>query len=218
MECGERVFSVVWKQKPMMRNEEPPFFLRAVLSSLGVHGAVICLLILSPGIRRTPVSVPRLFEVIWEKREEAPDLKRCPVQRAQPQPQSLKKPRGASQPPRLRGDDRKVMIRSVPFENKGEASAASKEPPPRQTSTPLPSYPWACRKRCQEGRVILSLSLTPEGQVKGADIQESSGYSLLDEAALEGVKHWVLGEGESQRIVTIVFRLRGESMSFFKNS
>ena len=83
----------------------------------------------------------------------------------------------------------------------------------RQPYTPLPPYPWVCRKRQQEGTVILSVKLTSDGRVAEAHLDTSSGYSLLDDAALAGVKGWILEEGDAQRVITIAFRLTGESMS-----
>lgn len=53
-----------------------------------------------------------------------------------------------------------------------------------------PEYPPLARRRQQEGTVVLEVLVTPEGTVGGLALQQSSGHSLLDEAALKGVKGW----------------------------
>jgi TonB family protein len=60
--------------------------------------------------------------------------------------------------------------------------------------TPLniqhPPYPRRARESGWQGRVILQLSITPHGKVMTADIHESSGYSLLDDSAIQAAKNW----------------------------
>lgn len=53
-----------------------------------------------------------------------------------------------------------------------------------------PEYPALARRRWQEGTVVLEALVTPEGTVGGLLVHQSSGHSLLDEAALKGVKGW----------------------------
>jgi len=53
---------------------------------------------------------------------------------------------------------------------------------------PEPAYPVVSRKRGEEGRVVLEVSISAEGEVRRAEIQTSSSYSRLDRAALDAVK------------------------------
>jgi TonB family protein len=53
-----------------------------------------------------------------------------------------------------------------------------------------PPYPRLARRRGWEGTVYLSIRITPEGQVHKVKIAQSSGYELLDRAALEAVRQW----------------------------
>ena len=55
-------------------------------------------------------------------------------------------------------------------------------------SLPEPMYPVLSRKRGEEGRVVLEVSISAEGRVRSAEIQTSSSYSRLDRAALDAVK------------------------------
>ena len=62
--------------------------------------------------------------------------------------------------------------------------------PVKPLKTERPPYPRGARKSGWQGRVILQLSITPHGRVMTADIHESSGYSLLDNSAIQAAKNW----------------------------
>lgn len=49
-------------------------------------------------------------------------------------------------------------------------------------------YPSEALARGLEGRVLVSAQIGPDGQVRGATLLESSGYAMLDQAALEKVR------------------------------
>ena len=42
----------------------------------------------------------------------------------------------------------------------------------------------------QEGTVVLMIHVSPEGLVTGVDIDQSSGYRMLDRSAQEAVQTW----------------------------
>ncbi len=122
--------------------------------------------------------------------------------------------------PRLRGDDK--------YDRHCEAPQEPKQP--RKPTTPgllrsarnddvhqhhpLPSYPWVCRKRRQEGVVYLYVKTNKEGHVVEASLHKSSGHGLLDKAALEAVKAWTFKERNSKKTLSIAFRLKEEKVSF----
>jgi len=56
--------------------------------------------------------------------------------------------------------------------------------------TPQPTYPESARKRGEEGDVLLKIEVLVNGRVGQTEITESSGFTLLDEAALRTVKNW----------------------------
>jgi TonB family protein len=62
--------------------------------------------------------------------------------------------------------------------------------PVKPLKTERPPYPRRARESGWQGRVILQLSITPHGRVLTADIHESSGYSLLDDSAIQAAKNW----------------------------
>jgi len=49
-------------------------------------------------------------------------------------------------------------------------------------------YPFWARRHGIEGRVIVVFSLKRNGQLKEINVEESSGYSLLDKAAIKTIK------------------------------
>lgn len=76
--------------------------------------------------------------------------------------------------------------------------APEQAPPPIQPPrfnaaylhNPKPIYPPQARRRGIEGKVILQVSVSPEGQVLHIHIHQSSGHSSLDEAAQNSVMNW----------------------------
>ena len=57
-------------------------------------------------------------------------------------------------------------------------------------SNPAPIYPSRARALKQEGLVKLLVSVDVRGMAKDVSVAESSGHSLLDDAALEAVRNW----------------------------
>lgn len=55
-----------------------------------------------------------------------------------------------------------------------------------------PVYPALARRRDQEGEVLLRLDLDARGQITEARVQVSSGFPLLDQAALSAGRGWQL--------------------------
>ncbi len=55
---------------------------------------------------------------------------------------------------------------------------------------PSPEYPYAARRRQQQGTVLLEVRVEATGKASRVDIQTSSGFSSLDESALRAVRQW----------------------------
>jgi protein TonB len=69
------------------------------------------------------------------------------------------------------------------------------EATPLYRRNPVPEYPLIARKRGYQGTVVLEVLVNREGKVKELTLSASSGYSVLDQAALTGVKTWLFDPG-----------------------
>lgn len=56
--------------------------------------------------------------------------------------------------------------------------------------TPSPRYPMSALRANREGQVVLSVTVTPEGEVTDVTVGRSSGDLDLDRAAEEAVRNW----------------------------
>lgn len=55
---------------------------------------------------------------------------------------------------------------------------------------PAPDYPSLARRKGEQGRVLLQVLVSETGKAEKVQIDTGSGYSSLDQAALEAVKKW----------------------------
>ncbi len=105
------------------------------------------------------------------------------------------------------------------------AGAAVVAGPPVMETAPFclartkPVYPSAARRRGQQGVVMVTVEVDADGATLSVDLQRSSGYALLDSAALSAVRHWRFTParhgGQAVRAavqVPIRFRLAGGGM------
>jgi len=57
-------------------------------------------------------------------------------------------------------------------------------------NNPKPVYPSLSRRMGEQGRVLLSVYILPDGSVGDIRVKQSSGFGRLDQAALDAVKRW----------------------------
>ncbi len=81
---------------------------------------------------------------------------------------------------------------------------------------PEPKYPSLSRRLGEEGKVMLKVRVTAEGTAAAVDLEKSSNFERLDEAARQTVARWRFVPAkrgdqpiEASVIVPIVFRLEG---------
>lgn len=55
---------------------------------------------------------------------------------------------------------------------------------------PQPTYPSSSRRAGEEGRVLLRVLVAINGSAETVDLENSSGFERLDEAAINAVKKW----------------------------
>jgi protein TonB len=85
---------------------------------------------------------------------------------------------------------------------------------PRYRSNAAPDYPIPCRRRREEGVVLLDVIVSPAGLPTAISLNRSSGHPLLDQAALDAVHRWTFEPGRtgdlpvsSQVVVPVRFSL-----------
>lgn len=70
-----------------------------------------------------------------------------------------------------------------------------REARPMYRMNPPPNYPRLARKRGYEGTVVLKVLVNRKGKVKDLYAFTSSGYAILDKAAIGSVKEWIFEPG-----------------------
>ncbi len=74
-------------------------------------------------------------------------------------------------------------------------------PPPIREAIPLyrenpsPKYPRIARRRGYQGTVVIEALVNREGKVEDLRLFHSSGYRVLDRAAMKSVKNWLFEPG-----------------------
>ena len=61
---------------------------------------------------------------------------------------------------------------------------------PDYLNNPRPPYPLAARRLGLEGKVILYVEVLQSGTCGSLEIKQSSGYDMLDQAAMKAVRNW----------------------------
>lgn len=84
-------------------------------------------------------------------------------------------------------------------------------------NNPKPVYPPSARRMGHEGTVLLTVDVTERGGVAQATIQSSSGFAVLDQAAVAAVSNWQFVPAQrnghptgARVIVPIRFQLQNE--------
>ncbi|MBW1649338.1 MAG: energy transducer TonB [Deltaproteobacteria bacterium] len=83
-----------------------------------------------------------------------------------------------------------------------------KQTPPVYKNTPPPTYPKLAKKRGHKGTTIIDALIGINGKIKEIKTNNSSGYEILDNAAVEAVKKWLfipasVGDKKIEMRVTI---------------
>lgn len=93
------------------------------------------------------------------------------------------------------------MRQPEPAEQSSEASesddsAVIREARPLYRLNPPPKYPRIARERGYQGTVFLEVLVDSKGKVDDVKVHDSSGYQILDKAAMKAVKGWTFEPGQ----------------------
>jgi len=74
---------------------------------------------------------------------------------------------------------------------------------------PFPSYPLDARRLRQQGRVLVGLTIDKNGKPQNVSVVRSSGYAMLDQAAVHAVALWRTHReyGGRHLVLPITFKL-----------
>lgn len=80
-------------------------------------------------------------------------------------------------------------------------------------NNPPPPYPPSARRLGLEGTVIVRVLVTPAGAAEQVEVAQSSGVAMLDQAALNAVRHWLFvparrGNRPTTALVDVPIRFR----------
>lgn len=134
-----------------------------------------------------PVEAPLPERVIT--RNTAPKaITKAPVTQRQPQPLKRVEPKPIAEKPVEPNPAPSVPERAAANHRGRDASTVIQQAVIRHQVPPV--YPPRALERGQQGRVMLHAKLGASGEPKTIRIAQSSGYRLLDRAALAAVEQW----------------------------
>ena len=150
-----------------------------------------------PVMKATPVAKPVQMAQPTKKQ---PTTEKSNIQKGAAEQSSREDPNGSSQ--------NKQPVSS-------EGSNTSVQAAPKLVKSSKPRYPSESIRLRQEGRVIVNIEVLESGAVGQASIAQSSGFSALDQSALDAVKNWqyASGSGSGQLVpqwvrAGIIFELK----------
>ena len=188
----------------------------------GLHLGVLALIMATKAIPPAALEIPLIVDLIPPAPSaEIPKVKPLPVSK----PIDMPKPVRPSQAPRPAAPVLEASNSNQAAANAAQAAPAVAAPPAAEPVTqarfdadylrnPAPAYPPLSRRMGEEGKVILRVSVSPQGTAESVEIKTSSGSTRLDEAAQKTVRTWKFiaakrGDTAIQSwvLVPIVFKL-----------
>jgi protein TonB len=126
----------------------------------------------------------------------------APLTPTQPSPQpapiptptkSVSKPDTPALTPNSSNAQETATAAAAPATASGKAGAPSLIEPSADADylkNPPPAYPRASRRLGEQGTVIVRVFISTQGTPEKAEVRTSSGFTRLDQAALEAVQRW----------------------------
>ena len=146
-----------------------------------------------------PVQPPRPLPAAPQPRRPAAPAKPAPISLPLPKTAPSERAVTVPQAPQVRQEPaarEESVAAPAPVAAAAQSSAPAAAPviPPRSDAShlnnPPPAYPVLSRRLSEQGRVLVDVYILPDGRVGEIKLRQSSGYPLLDSAALDAVRRW----------------------------
>lgn len=179
---------------PMTRDASSSVMSRSgpALAVIGVHIALIYAIVVSTGVVKVPKFVEPLQTVFIDEPVSEPEPEIEPVKPEielatpvdEPMPQ-VDIPEIAAPPAEVAMPPSESAIAATPTESVGATAQQLKT-----TTRVEPVYPASSRRAGEEGTVRLRVLVDERGRPGDVKVMTSSGFSRLDQAAIDAVKRW----------------------------
>ena len=192
---------------------------------IGLHVGIFLLILAAKTVVPQIMEIPLVVDLL-----QAPEMQKPPEAKPLPvaKPQPVKQPRTPT--PKIPTPQIEATTSTVPAPAAPVAAQADSKPAPPAPAAeaplkqarfdadylknPAPVYPPLSRRMGEEGKVMLRVSVNPQGTADQVEIRTSSGSSRLDESAQRTVATWKFipakrGEESVQSwvLVPIIFKL-----------
>ncbi len=167
---------------------------------VGLHVGVFLLIMAAKTIAPQIMEMPLIVDLLPAPEiESEPEAKPLPV--AKPEPIKQK----PVPVPKAPAPVLETTSSEAPAENAPVAPPQVAEPTPPAPAAPAisqarfdadylrnppPPYPPLSRRMGEEGKVVLRVSVNPQGTADAIEVRTSSGSNRLDESALKTVRNW----------------------------
>jgi len=165
---------------------------------IGLHVAVFLVIMAAKTIAPQIVEMPLIVDLLQPPAEiKQPVAKPLPI--AKPQP--VRQPVPKTSTPVIEATRSEQPAPAAPVASPPDIKPAPPAPPAAEPvsqarfdadylKNPAPPYPPLSRKIGEEGKVILRVSVNPQGGADSVEIKTSSGSQRLDDAAQKTVRNW----------------------------
>ena len=167
---------------------------------IGAHVGVILVVMAAKTVAPQIMEMPLVVDLIQPAQEKPPEAKPLPV--VKPQPVRERPTPQKPQPvPVIEATQSTQPAPAAPVATPAEIKPTPPAPPAPEPvvqarfdadylKNPAPAYPPLSRRMGEEGKVVLRVSVTPQGTAESVEIKTSSGSQRLDEAAQKTVRAW----------------------------
>jgi len=165
---------------------------------IGLHAAVFLVIMAAKTIAPQLVEMPLIVDLLQPPAEiKQPVAKPLPM--AKPQP--VRQPVPKTPTPVIEATRSELPAPAAPVASPPDIKPAPPAPPAAEPvsqarfdadylKNPAPAYPPLSRRMGEEGKVILRVSVNPQGSADSVEIKTSSGSQRLDESAQKTVRNW----------------------------